>query len=149
MAKLLSLGHSTKTLDDFVALLRSADIEAIADIRRYPRSRRHPHFTRERLEQALIERGFTYLWLGEELGGFRDEGYEAWMRTAGFDRGLRELERLAETKLVGFMCSEGEPWKCHRRYVSRALSQRGHGVSHLLPDGAEVPEDPQLSLPDL
>ncbi len=147
--RFVSLGHSTKTLNDFVALVRGARIGAVTDIRRFPRSRRHPHFSRTSLERELTSRGIGYEWLGEELGGFRDEGYDAWMRTDTFARGVQALETLARTQLLGFMCSEGEPWKCHRRFVSRALSQRGHHVEHLLPDGSVIPEDPQLALPVL
>ena len=149
MATFRSLGHSTKTFEDFVALVRGAGITTIADVRRFPQSRRHPHFSRNRLERELPARGIAYVWLGSELGGFRDEGYDAWMKTDDFDGGLRTLEELAAAGLVGFMCSEGEPWKCHRRFVSKALFERGHEVSHLLPDGSSVPEDPQLALPVL
>lgn len=146
MARMISLGHSTKSFDDFVALVRDADIGTIVDVRRFPRSRRHPHFARGRLERELPQRGVAYMWLGDELGGFRDEGYEAWMKTDVFERGIGALEAQARP---GFMCSEGEPWKCHRRFVSRALLARGHEVLHLFPDGSLVAEDPQLTLPDL
>ena len=149
MAMFISLGHSTKTFDEFVALVRGAGIDVIADVRRFPQSRRHPHFSRERLERELPARGIAYVWLGPQLGGFRDEGYDAWMRTEDFERGLHTLERLTQEARTGFMCSEGAPWKCHRRFVSRALFERGHEVSHLLPDGSSVPEDPQLALPFL
>lgn len=145
---MLSVGHSNKSLEDFVALLTSADIRTVVDIRRHPRSR-WPQFNRAALQRALTERGFRYVWLGDALGGFREGGYDEWMRTDDFTRGIEELEALAQTSRVAFMCSEGEPWKCHRRFVSRALLQRGHAISHLLPDGTLHPEDPQLALPDL
>jgi uncharacterized protein (DUF488 family) len=151
MATLISFGHSSKTFDEFVRLVQGAHIATVADVRRFPQSRRHPHFSRTRLERELPARAIDYVWLGEELGGFRDEGYEAWMKTAAFQRGIDELEvraRSAEHP-IGFMCSEGQPLKCHRRFVSRVLLQRGHEVSHLLPDGSSVPEDPQLALPVL
>jgi uncharacterized protein (DUF488 family) len=149
VATFRSLGHSTKTFVGFVALVRGARVATIADVRRFPQSRRHPHFSRDRLERELPARGIAYVWLGDELGGFRDEGYDAWMKTDDFARGLRTLEELGTGGLVGFMCSEGEPWKCHRRFVSKALFDRGHEVSHLLPDGSSAPEDPQLALPVL
>jgi uncharacterized protein (DUF488 family) len=149
MSAFVSFGHSTKTLEDFVSLVRGAGIGVVADVRRFPQSRRHPHFSRNRLERELAARGIRYVWLGDELGGFRDEGYDAWMKTDDFARGIETLEALARTGLPAFMCSEGEPWKCHRRFVSRALFERGHEVSHLLPDGSSVPEDPQLALPVL
>jgi uncharacterized protein (DUF488 family) len=147
--RFISFGHSTKTFDDFTRLITDAGIATVADIRRFPQSRRHPHFSRARLERELPSRGIGYVWLGEELGGFRDEGYEAWMKTNDFGGGIAELERLAGNSTTAFMCSEGEPWKCHRRFVSRALQQRGHEVRHLFPDGSQQPENPQLALPDL
>jgi len=149
MSTFISFGHSTKTFEDFVRLIQGANIATVVDIRRFPQSRRHPHFSRNRLERELPARGIDYVWLGEELGGFRDEGYEAWMRTETFKNGIESLEREAMNAAAAFMCSEGAPWKCHRRFVSRALSQRGHQVLHLLSDGSTVPEDPQLALPDL
>lgn len=145
---MLSVGHSNRPLEAFVSLLRTANIETVVDVRRHPRSR-WPQFNRAALERALTQRGFTYVWLGAQLGGFREGGYDTWMRTKEFADGIDALEDLARTSRVAFMCSEGEPWKCHRRFVSRALLQRGHAVSHLLPDGTLQPEDPQLALPDL
>jgi uncharacterized protein (DUF488 family) len=145
---MFTVGHSTNTLDDLVALCRGAGIETICDVRRFPRSRRHPHFAREHLERALPERNMGYVWLGETLGGMREGSYEDWMATAEFARGLDELEKLATESVVAFMCAEGDPAKCHRRFVARVLAERGHEVSHLLPDGRIVFQAPPLSLPD-
>jgi uncharacterized protein (DUF488 family) len=149
MARLFSFGHSTKALDDFVHLIRDAGIDVVYDIRRRPHSRWNPQFNRAALDRELAARGFDYRWAGDDLGGFRDEGYAQWMRDDRFKHALDKLVDAAQTKTVGFMCSEGQPWKCHRRFVSRALSERGHEVLHLLPDGTTVPEDSQLALPDL
>jgi uncharacterized protein (DUF488 family) len=143
-----SLGHSTKPFDDFIRLVGGASIDVVCDIRRFPRSRRHPHFARERLQHELSARGIDYRWLGSELGGFRDEGYEAWMRSDGFVAGIERLEELAADQTVAFMCSEGLPWKCHRLFVARELAGRGHRVSHLLPDATVVAEQTPLSPPD-
>jgi uncharacterized protein (DUF488 family) len=146
--RVYSLGHSTKPFDDFVRLVSAASIDVVCDIRRFPRSRRHPHFARERLQHELPARGIDYEWLGSELGGFRDEGYEAWMRSGGFVAGIERLEELAAEQTVAFMCSEGLPWKCHRLFVARELAGRGHHVSHLLPDATVVAEQTPLSPPD-
>jgi uncharacterized protein (DUF488 family) len=146
---MISVGHSNKSLTDFLALLRHANVRALVDIRRRPRSR-WPQFNRPSMERALREHDIDYTWLGDALGGFRDGGYAEHMRTADFQRGIEELEALAEQRpTLAFMCSEGEPWKCHRRFVAHALLHRGHSVHHLLPDGSLLPEDPQLALPDL
>lgn len=141
-----SLGHSTVPVEDLVALAKGAGIDLIADIRRFPGSRRNPQFKRENLEVELPTHGIEYRWLGETLGGFRKGGYEPWTTTDDFHRGLAELEELARDHTVGFMCAEAVPWRCHRRFVARALAGRGHRIAHLLPDGRvaweETPLDP-------
>ena len=146
--RLVSVGHSNKTFEEFVQLCRGADVQTIADIRRFPHSRRYPHFAREHLQRALPEQSIGYEWLGDQLGGFRESSYESWMSSDEFVRGIVELERQAENRTVAFMCAEGDPSSCHRRFVARVLAQRGHEVVHLLPDGRLKPEEPPLSLPD-
>lgn len=145
---LFTIGHSTQALEAFIALCRGAGIDLIADVRRFPVSRRNPQYTRERLEGSLAEHDVAYEWLGDMLGGYRDGGYEAWMTSPEFARGLDELERLAQERTVAFMCAEGLPWKCHRRFVADAIASRGHRVAHVLPDGALAPVQPRLGLPD-
>jgi uncharacterized protein (DUF488 family) len=156
--ELYTIGHSTKPLDDFVGLCRDAGIDLVADVRRFPVSRRNPQFTRDRLERSLPEHGIAYVWLGDTLGGFRESGYDAWMASEEFERGLGELERLAQDRTVAFMCAEGAPWKCHRRpdapsapppAWSDALVARGHRVAHVLPDGELAWVQPHLELPGL
>ncbi len=140
---LYSFGHSTKTFDEFTELITQAKIATLVDIRRFPRSRRHPHFARERLEERLT---IDYEWLGDDLGGFREPDYETWMRTPDFERGIVRLEELARTGIVGFMCSEGLPVKCHRRFVAERLASRSNDVWHLLPDGSLEPVTARLDL---
>lgn len=142
-----TVGHSTHTLDAFVDLCRAVGIALVCDVRRFPVSRRHPHFTRERLEPQLASRQIRYAWLGDALGGLRDRGFEGWMTTETFERGLVELERLACQRTAAFMCAEGLPTKCHRRFIADALVSRGHRVAHLLPDGRIVWVQPPLSPP--
>ncbi len=142
-----TVGHSTKSFDDFLELCSLVGIDLIADVRRFPVSRRHPQFTRERLDPALRSCNIAYAWLGDTLGGFREGGYEEWMVSEDFERGLAELERLAGEHSVGFMCAEGLPWKCHRRFVADALVSRGHEVAHVLPDSELVWVQPPLAPP--
>jgi uncharacterized protein (DUF488 family) len=132
-------------LEEFVGLVTGAGVDLVADIRRFPRSRRHPQFSRANLERDLP---IAYEWLGEQLGGFRDGGYEEWMRSSEFARGIEDLERLATEHTVAFMCAEGVPWKCHRLYVARALASRGHRIAHLLPGGRIEWEPSPLAPPD-
>lgn len=142
-----SLGHSTMPLEQLAELCKNAGIDLVADIRRFPGSRRNPQFKRENLEAELPEHGIAYVWLGSELGGFRKGGYDEWMATAEFERGLEMLEALDVEHTVGFMCAEAVPWKCHRRFVARALAARGHRVAHLLPDGRIAWEEAPLPDP--
>ena len=146
--RIYSLGHSTHSLERLVELCADAGIGVIADVRRFPRSRRHPQFASERLERELPAHSLGYVWLGESLGGFREGGYEAWMSSPSFEHGVAQLERLAIGHSVGFMCAEGLPDRCHRRFVADVLVSRGHHVAHLLPDGELAWAQPRLGLPD-
>ena len=145
--RLYTVGHSVRPLDELVRVLREQSVDMLCDVRRFPRSRRHPHFSRAALERELPGRGIDYRWLGEDLGGFRDTGFEAWMRTSEFERGLTTLEDLASDHAVAFMCSEADPAKCHRLHVARALAGRGHRVEHLRYDGPPVAEPSPLTPP--
>jgi len=141
-----TLGHSTLALEDFLALLRAHGIAGIADVRRYPASRRHPHFGREPLAQALADAGIAYEWL-PELGGRRStrpdsphvgwrnaafRGYADHMDTAEFRAGIARLLDLAHERPTAIMCAEAVPWRCHRQLISDALVARGGAVRHAL-----------------
>lgn len=98
MATIYTAGHSTRSTAELIALLREAGVRAVADVRRWPVSRRHPQHSRPALAPALEAAGITYHHLGQALGGYRSGGYEAWMETAEFQAGLTELERLAAVR---------------------------------------------------
>jgi uncharacterized protein (DUF488 family) len=148
--EILTVGHSTHSEQEFISLLRRHDIEAIADVRRFPSSRRLPHFNAPALERALGEAGIDYAPLGDELGGRRSaaqdspnagwrvagfRGYADHMATPEFARGLETLERLGSARRTAFMCAEGPWWRCHRQLVADALLVRGWSVIHVMPDG--------------
>lgn len=149
----LTVGHSTHTLPAFLALLGSAGVELLADVRRFPGSRRLPHFGRESLRDALIDVGVGYDHLGE-LGGRRRpaadspnggwenasfRGYADHLGSEEFARGLRRLEERAVHRRVAVMCAEAPWWRCHRRLLSDVLLVRGWEVVHLGPDGRRTP----------
>ena len=146
--ELFTIGHSAHPLERFVALLRGANVTAIADVRTSPYSRRYPHFNREDLREALRSDGIAYVFLGKELGGrpserrFYREGvadYEKMARASAFSEGLDRVVEGARKYRVALMCSERDPLDCHRcLLVSRALAQRGTRVSHILDDGNVV-----------
>jgi uncharacterized protein (DUF488 family) len=151
----LTVGHSTHSLEAFVGLLSGHGVEALADVRQHPGSRRMPHFSRESLERELP---IPYVHL-PELGGRRRprpdspnsgweveafRGYADHMGSDEFAAGLRRLEALAGERRTAIMCAEGLWWRCHRRLVADALTVRGWRVLHVAPDGRAT----EHALPD-
>lgn len=148
-----TLGHSTRSLAEFLALLSAHGIEAIADVRRFPGSRRHPHFAREALELSLPTAGVDYLWLPQLGGrrrprpdspntGWRNEafrGYADHIDSAEFADGLARLLELAARRRTAMMCSELLWWRCHRSLVSDVLKARGVEVLHIADQAAPKP----------
>jgi len=132
MQEIWDVGHSTLTADSFWQLLKKNKIDCLVDIRRFPTSKKSPHFCQDQLKMTAISQGIEYVWLGSSLGGFRKEGYEAWMKTPEFSQGLRELESLAQQRRVALMCAEKYFGRCHRRFVLKLLSARGWTVHHIL-----------------
>lgn len=166
-----TVGHSTHTLDAFLALLRGAGVEGVADVRRYPGSRRSPWFGREALAEALRAEGIAYDHL-EALGGRRSvlpgspnggwdvaafQGYADHMATPEFAAGRAELEALAARRPTTVLCAEAPWWRCHRRLIADRLTALGWSVchigsdgtlvSHALPDFAVVAADGTVSYP--
>jgi uncharacterized protein (DUF488 family) len=144
VARIYTIGHSTRTLADFTELLRSNRIERLADIRRYPGSRRHPHFSREALAESLPRDGIAYIHM-PELGGRRkpapDSPNAAWrndqfrayadyMATKEFAEAIERLLAFSETTAI--MCAEAVPWRCHRNLVSDDLVRREVEVLHII-----------------
>ena len=147
---LWSLGHSNQTLEEFLALVRANELARVVDVRRYPVSRRHPHFARESLALALPRAGVQYLHL-VDLGGHREarpdspnvalpegpfRGYADHMRSSEFQRALAQLVTLAKERRTAVMCAEARVIDCHRRLLCDALTVRGVHVVHVQRDGA-------------
>ena len=148
-----TLGHSTLTLGDFLALLGAHAIAVVADVRRFPASRRHPHFSREALAAALASADRSYCWL-PELGGRRTgrpgSPHVAWqnpafrayadhMETVEFQAGVGALLALAAERPTAVLCAEAVPWRCHRQLVADALVARGIEVRHVLGPASAPP----------
>ena len=144
--KIWTIGHSTRPFEEFVAMLKSFQIELVADIRSFPGSRRYPHFNKEILENSLPLNGIEYVHL-RDLGGRRKtninshntgwrvaafRGYADYMETELFKKGIKELEGLGAKKTVAFMCSEAVWWRCHRSLVSDYLKYNGWTVIHIM-----------------
>jgi len=144
-----TVGHSTKSIETFIALLKAHAIDLVVDVRRWPASRRYPHFKREALAASLKPEGIEYLWRGD-LGGFRKPSPEspnaAWrvgafrayadfMLTDEFARIIREVEEVATRLRAAIMCAEAVPWRCHRQLLADAFVVRGWSVRHIMDDG--------------
>lgn len=146
MATLYTIGHSTRSLDEFIAILQAHSIQTLVDIRSFPMSRHLPHFNRESLENSLQHAGIRYVWL-RELGGRRKKiredspnialrndsfrNYADYMLTEDFQRGIDQLIKLAEQSRTAYMCAERVYFRCHRMLVSDWLVAHGHQVVHI------------------
>ena len=137
--EILTVGHSNHGIERFVELLDMAGVEAIADVRRFPSSRRHPQFNAKPLAASLANAEIAYEPFGDELGGRRGEeafaAYAEHMNTEEFRSGVRRLEALARERRTAAMCAEGDWRNCHRRLIADELTARGWRVVHLLSDG--------------
>ncbi len=146
MATLYTIGHSTRTLDELIEVLRGHSIATLVDIRSFPMSRRLPHFNRESLESALPAVGIRYVWM-KELGGRRKKirndspnialrspsfrNYADYMLTDEFRQGMDQLIHLSASSRTAYMCAERVYFHCHRMLVSDWLSAHGHEILHI------------------
>ena len=143
---ILTVGHSTRTLEDLIRLLRAHGVKLVVDVRTIPRSKRNPQFNQESLPGNLRTSGIDYVHL-KELGGLRHpkvdsenrawrnlsfRGFADYMQTAEFEAGLEKLIILSQEKIVAVMCAEALPWRCHRSLVADALAVRGIPVEHVM-----------------
>jgi uncharacterized protein (DUF488 family) len=146
MGPLFTVGHSTRSLDELVRLCDAFGVHAIADVRRFPGSRRSPHFVRQALEESLPARGIDYLWL-PALGGHRRRtadappspwhveafaAYAEHMGTPAFRDGIEELLSSLAARSTAIMCAEASPYRCHRRLISDWAELHGIEVLHVL-----------------
>ena len=142
---LWTIGHSTLDLEEFLEMLRAHQIEHVADVRSFPRSRRHPHFSGDALAAELAHHRIGYSH-HRDLGGFRKprpdsrnlgwknesfRGYADHMETPAFQAALDELIARSRGIRVAILCAEADPFRCHRRLISDALTARGLAVAHI------------------
>lgn len=152
---ILTVGHSTRSLDEFLTLLKSHKVELLIDVRTVPRSRRNPQFNRETLPGALESAGVSYLHV-PGLGGLRHpkkdspntgwrndsfRGFADYMGTEDFGTNIEGLVGLAREKRVALMCAEALPWRCHRSLIADALLLRGIRVGHIMSVSATHPHE--------
>ncbi|MGD8377197.1 MAG: DUF488 domain-containing protein [Acidobacteriota bacterium] len=147
--RIYTVGHSNRTPEELLEVLAPAGIRTLVDVRRYPSSRRHPHFNRGEFRGFLLRHGIIYHHLGQQLGGMLDGSYETYMATEPFRQGLQLLEELADSSTTTVLCAEREPRDCHRAHIADALRDRGWRVTHLLDPGEHRehrPSGPQRRL---
>src|SRR6266481_8410975 len=140
-----TIGHSTRTIEDFLELLKAHNIESLVDVRHYPGSRRYPQFNKEPLADSLAKAGIDYHHL-LKLGGrrrprpdsrntaWRNEafrGYADYMESEAFAQGIECLIKFARDKRVAVMCAEAVWWRCHRSLIADYLKAHGHKVLHI------------------
>ncbi len=144
-----TIGHSTRSLEEFVALLGEHRVQFLADVRHFPTSQRVPWTAKASLAKALSDRGVAYKHF-DDLGGFRKalpdsvntawrnvgfRGYADYMASAEFSVALNRLIAVAQEKRTAIMCAEAVPWKCHRSLLADALVVHGLRVIHVLSSG--------------
>lgn len=147
MTPVYTVGHSTRSQEELLEVLRSGGVDLLVDVRRYPRSRRHPWFDREALGRFLEASGVAYRHeeiLGGRRGppdpdspnrGWRNEGFRAYadhLRRDDARKALRRLVRESESRVPAVLCAEAVPWRCHRRIIADHLVAAGVPVRHLL-----------------
>jgi uncharacterized protein (DUF488 family) len=135
----LTIGHSTRTIEEFIDLLKAHAVSRVVDVRTIPRSRHNPQFNKDSLPDSLKKAGLGYIHV-PGLGGLRHashdsinmgwrnvsfRGYADYMQTAEFEQSLEELIQLAKQERIAIMCAEAVPWRCHRSLIADALLVRG------------------------
>ncbi len=144
--QILTIGHSTRTAEEFLSLLDAHEVTGVADVRTVPRSRRHPHFSSESLSAFLADHHIAYLHIpglgglrkprpDSPNGAWRNEGFRGYadhMQTPVFAQGLDALFRFSRGRRIAVMCAEAKWWQCHRQLIADALTVRGVQVRHIL-----------------
>jgi uncharacterized protein (DUF488 family) len=146
LARIFTIGHSTRSLEEFLAVLLAHGIQTLVDIRAFPMSRRLPQFNREAMETSLAAAGIRYVWR-KSLGGYRKKireesphvamrndsfrNYADYMLTPEFTEAVSGLIALAEDSRTAYMCAERVYFHCHRMLVSDWLAAHGHEVLHI------------------
>jgi uncharacterized protein (DUF488 family) len=143
---LWTIGHSTRSIDDFIGALACQNISTLVDVRSFPGSRRYPHFNKSELAQSLAAPGIRYVHM-LELGGRRStkkdshntglrnvsfRGYADYMETDSFRAGIDQLLEIAGSSRTAIMCAEALWWRCHRSLISDYLTSKGIEVIHIL-----------------
>jgi uncharacterized protein (DUF488 family) len=149
----LTIGHSTRSIEDFIRLLQAHDVKCVVDVRTIPRSRHNPQFNMDVLPVSLEKAGIGYEHAAA-LGGLRRatadsvnggwrnasfRGFADYMQTSQFTKAVEKLVRLARRRRLALMCAEAVPWRCHRSLIADALVVRGIGVEDIMSQSRRQP----------
>lgn len=126
-----TLGTSNRTEGEFTKILNKYNIKTVVDVRRFPTSK-FPHFIKVNLAKICEKEAITYLYLGEELGGFRKGGYQNYLSSDEFKKGIGIVKNRAEDNNLVIVCAERFPWRCHRRFITQELEKSGNEIAHIL-----------------
>ncbi len=141
-----TIGHGTKSIDEFISLLKTYEVTRLVDVRTVPKSRHNPQFNKDILPDKLNNVRIGYIHV-KELGGLRHakrdsvntawrnasfRGFADYMQTEGFRLNIERLTELARQEKVAIMCAESVPWRCHRSLIADALYVRGIKVKHIM-----------------
>jgi uncharacterized protein (DUF488 family) len=152
---IFTVGHSTRSFEDLVAILRAHGVKRVVDVRRIPRSRQNPQFNRETLSKALHHRRLNYRHM-KALSGLRHaspnsinigwrnasfRGFADYMQTPAFQEALERLVEMAMQKPTAIMCAEAVPWRCHRSLIADALVARGYEVRDIMRTASAKPHN--------
>lgn len=143
---IFTVGHSTRPIEEFIALLQAHGIEQVVDVRSIPKSRHNPQFNGPDLKESLKKARIRYKLL-KKLGGLRHttkdsvnlgwrnasfRGYADYMASEGFEQGLQELVEIASARKTAIMCAEAVPWRCHRSLIGDALTKKKWAVYDII-----------------
>lgn len=146
LPRVLTVGHSTRPIGEFIRLLQAHNVACVADVRTIPRSRHNPQFNADSLKESLKKTGISYRHMAG-LGGLRHttaasvntgwrnasfRGFADYMQTPEFERALEMLIKLASRRQIALMCAEAVPWRCHRSLIADALLVRGISSEHIM-----------------
>jgi len=144
--RILTMGHGTRELEEFLGILRKKKIQRVIDVRSVPRSRHNPQYNLERLSEALASSGIGYTHMAS-LGGFRKplkdspnggwrndsfRGFADYMLTPEYADAVKEVSDLSRREILLLLCAETIPWKCHRSLIADSLTMDGHTVEEIL-----------------
>ena len=143
---IFSIGHGTKSIDEFIDLLKEYDVQRVVDVRTIPRSRHNPQFNKETMPESLKKVHIGYIYI-KGLGGLRHakkdsvnmawrnasfRGFADYMQTEDFKRNIERLIKIAKQKKIAIMCAESVPWRCHRSLIADALQVHDITVKHIM-----------------